>query len=116
MKSSQNTFEVLHNATKAHHYKKLIAQLNKDLQLANLDCAFKEGVSPEVLKNQLCDLVFRCINQNFADYLNLLYIIDVSESQIKDLDGSDIVLLTENVVFLILKREYQKVWYKEQYG
>jgi hypothetical protein len=45
----------------------------------------------------------------FAEYLNLIYIIDVSEEQIKKLDGSDLVILAEEVAFLILKREWQKV-------
>jgi hypothetical protein len=40
--------------------------------------------------------------------------VDVSEDQIKALDGSDLVALTENVVFLILKREYEKIWYKKR--
>lgn len=116
MMSYQNTLEVLQAATKEDNYKKLIAQINKDFQLANLDGEFEDTISPTVLKNELCELIFQCINQRFADYLNLLYIIDVSENQIKALDGSDLVILTENVVFLILKREYQKIWYKRRYS
>lgn len=115
MISYQNTLEVLQAATQEDNYKKLIAQLNKDLQLANLVHEFEDTITPSALKDELCELIFHCINQKFADYLNLLYIIDVSEAQVKALDGSDLFLLTENVVFLILKREYQKVWYKERY-
>src|SRR5690606_11762092 len=115
MISYQSTQEVLQAATKEDHYKQLIAQINKDLKLANLDCEFEDGISAVDLKNELCELVFHCINQTFTDYLNLLYIADVSEEQIKTLDGSELVLLTEDVVFLLLKREYQKVWYKQRY-
>jgi len=47
--------------------------------------------------------------------LNLLYIIDVSEDQIKILDGFDRIQLAEQVSFLILKREWQKVWFRKFY-
>ncbi|HLV63772.1 hypothetical protein [Galbibacter sp.] len=113
--SYQNTSEVLQAATQRDLYKNLIVQINKDLKFANLDCEFDYAISPHALANELCELIFNCINNKFADYLNLLYIADVPEHQIKALDGSDLVKLTQNVVFLILKREYQKVWYKTRY-
>lgn len=55
------------------------------------------------------------IQYKFAEYLNLLYIIDVPENEIKQLDGSDLVILAEQVAFLILKREWQKVWFRNYY-
>jgi len=113
--SYQNTSEVLQAATQRDLYKNLIVQINKDLKYANLDCEFEYTITPQALANELCELIFNCINNKFADYLNLLYIVDVPEHQIKALDGSDLVKLTQNVVFLILKREYQKVWYKTRY-
>jgi hypothetical protein len=42
---------------------------------------------------------------------NLLYIIDVSEDE-KKMDGSDLVILAEQVSFLIQTRR-QKVWFKK---
>jgi hypothetical protein len=48
------------------------------------------------------------IQYKFAEYLNLLYIIDVSEDEVKKMDGSDLVILAGAVSFLILKREWQK--------
>ena len=44
-----------------------------------------------------------------------LYIIDVPEEQIKSLDGSDLVELAEQVAFLVLKREWQKVWFRNKF-
>jgi hypothetical protein len=40
----------------------------------------------------------RLIQYKFAEYLNLLYIIDVRRRN-KKLDGSDLVILAEQVVF-----------------
>ena len=59
--------------------------------------------------------MLKLIQFKFAEYLNLLYIIDVSEAEIKKLDGSDLIQLAEQVTFLILKREWQKVWFRNKY-
>ena len=56
--------------------------------------------------------IYKLIQYKFAEYLNLLYIIDVPEDQVKKLDGTDITQLAEQVTFLILKREWQKVWFR----
>jgi hypothetical protein len=55
------------------------------------------------------------IQYKFAEYLSLLYIVDVPEDQVKKLDGSDIMELSEQVSFLILKREWMKVWFRSKY-
>lgn len=114
--SLPSTFtELVEEATKKDLYKKLIHQLNKDFLYANIDLEFNDGVLPSSLKFTLHETIYRLINEKFADYLNLLYIIDVSEDKIRQLDGSDMLLLSEQVAFLILQREWQKVWYKSQY-
>ena len=96
-------------------YQKLIEQINKDFNLANEAVDFSINTSPEELKIQLHKRIYRMIQYKFAEYLNLLYIIDVSEDQIKKLDGSDISELSTQVVFLILKREWMKVWFRNRY-
>lgn len=102
-------------AQKEALYLKLIEQINKDFNLANEGIDFPKSISPEELKIQLHEKIYRMINYKFAEYLNLLYIIDVSEEEIKKLNGSDLVILAENVVFLILKREWQKVWFRNKF-
>ena len=64
----------------------------------------------------LHETVYNLIQEKFTEYLNLLYIIDVPENQVKALDGSDTLKLSEDVSFLILKREWQKVWFKNKYS
>lgn len=97
-------------------YKKLIIQLNKDLLYANVDLEFDEEVLPTSLKLILQEEVYHLIQTKFSDYLNLLYIIDVSEIKVRALDGNDTIKLSEEVTFLILQREWQKVWYKAKYS
>jgi hypothetical protein len=110
-----NTESLLLEAEKETLYLKLIEQMNKDFNLANEAIDFPLSISPIELKLQLHDKIYRLIEYKFAEYLNLLYIIDVSEEQIKKLDGSDLVVLAEQVAFLILKREWQKVWFRNKY-
>ena len=110
-----NSDLLLTEATSENLYLKLIEQINKDFNLANEPIDFPLSTSPEELKIQLHEKVYRLIQYKFAEYLNLLYIIDVSEEQIKKLDGSDLVCLAEEVSFLILKREWMKVWFRNKY-
>jgi hypothetical protein len=110
-----NTDLLLSEAESENLYSKLIEQINKDFNLANEGIDFPMSTSPEDLKIQLNEKIYRLIQYKFAEYLNLLYIIDVPEDQIKKLDGSDISELSKQVAFLILKREWMKVWFRNRY-
>lgn len=109
------TEALLSEAENEKLYQKMIEQLNKDFSLANESIDIPEQTSAENLKAILHEKVYRLIQHNFAEYLNLLYIIDVSEEEVKKLDGSDIAVLSGQVAFLILKREWQKVWFKNRF-
>lgn len=110
-----NTDLLLVEAQEQSLYLKLIIQINKDFNLANEGVDFPMSISPEELKIQLHEKIYRMIMYKFAEYLNLLYIIDVAEEEVKKLDGSDLVVLAEQVTYLLLKREWQKVWFKNNY-
>ena len=102
-------------ATAENLYQKLIEQLNKDFNLANDPIDLPKSTLPNELKVQLHEKIYRLIQYKFAEYLSLLYIVDVPEDQVKKLDGSDIMELSEQVSFLILKREWMKVWFRSRY-
>lgn len=110
-----NTDHLLSEAEKENLYLKLIEQINKDFNLANEPIDFHSSTTPEELKIQLHEKIYRLIQYRFAEYLNLLYIIDVPEDQVKKLDGSDISELSGQVAFLVLKREWMKVWFRNKY-
>lgn len=111
-----NIESLLDEAQAKNLYSKLIDQLNKDFKLANIDLEFHHNILPTSLKLVLQESLYKLIQEKFIDYLNLLYIVDVSERDVKLLDGDDILTLSENVTFLILKREWQKVWYRSKYS
>ena len=110
-----STDELLSNAQKENLYPKLIDQINKDFNLANEGIDFPQSTTPQELKVQLHEKVYRLIQLKYTELLNLLYIIDVPEDTIKQLDGSDTVELSEQIAFLILKREWMKVWFRNYY-
>ncbi|WP_394758426.1 hypothetical protein [Flavobacterium sp.] len=113
---SPNTTDLLLSEAETENlYLKLIEQINKDFNLANEGIDFPMSTTPDELKIQLHEKIYRLIQYKFAEYLNLLYIIDVPEDQIKKLDGSDISELANQVSFLILKREWMKVWFRNRY-
>ncbi|WP_458627908.1 hypothetical protein [Winogradskyella sp. PC D3.3] len=116
MNLPSNFEDLIVEAEELQLYKKLIVQLNKDLLYANIDLEFDEEILPTSLKFLLQETVFNLIQSKFSDYLNLLYIVDVSEAKIRELDGSDALKLSEDVTFMLLQREWQKVWYKAKYA
>lgn len=110
-----STDELLSNAQKENLYSKLIDQINKDFNLANEAIDFPQSTTPNELKIQLHEKVYRLIQLKYTELLNLLYVIDVPEDTIKQLNGSDTVELSEQIAFLILKREWMKVWFRNYY-
>ena len=107
--------QLFNSAIQDNLYLKVIQQINKDFSLANESIDLDFDIAPDDLKTQLHNKIYRLIQYKFAEYLNLLYIVDVAEDEIKRLDGSDIVELSRQVSFLILKREWMKVWFRNKY-
>src|SRR5574343_223087 len=106
---------LISQAEEENLYFKLIEQVNKDFHLANESIDLPSSILPFEFKNRVHEKLLYLIQHKFTEYLNLLYIIDVSESEIKKIDGSDLVQLAEQVAFLVLKREWQKVWFRKYY-
>lgn len=116
MKLPSTFNQLIDEANTLDLYQKLVLQLNKDFLYANIDLDFDPDILPSSLKLLLHETVYKLIQEKFAEYLNLLYIIDVSEEVIRQLDGSDALQLADQVSFLILKREWQKVWFRHKYS
>jgi hypothetical protein len=109
------TDQLLKEAASIQLYGKLLEQVNKDFNFANESVDFHPNTTPEELKIQLNEKVFRLIQYHYAELLNLLYIIDVPEENVKQLDGTDTVELAKQLSYLILRREWMKVWFRAHY-
>ena len=110
-----DAFSLLDRALSENLYEQLLHQIQKDFGLANASISLEKNCTPEILQNILLDKIFELINHRFDDYLNVLYLMDVSETEVKSLSGHDLQLMAQEVVFLILKREWKKVWFRNHY-
>ncbi|SDQ24843.1 hypothetical protein [Flagellimonas zhangzhouensis] len=111
-----NSLELLETVQKEQLYQKLLQQLQKDFELANVSVEIPSDISPTELKSLLHEKIYLLIVEKFPEYLNLLYVVDISEQAVKNIPPSDVVDISAEVCFLLLKREWQKVWYKAKYS
>ena len=114
MLPSQNAVEFLKSVEVENLYSQLIQQLNKDFLLSNLNTRFDLSTTPVDLKQKLSDTLLNLITDQYDDYLNLLYRIDVSEKELLKIKNENLPTSIEQLTFVILKREYQKVWFKNR--
>lgn len=112
----QNSNDLLINAVKNNYYFMLIAQLNKDFNLAGFDFKLSKDNSPIALKEELKKGIQYLISNDTFTYNNLLYVVDVPEEVIKNMDASNMDEYVENITFLLLKRVWKKVWFKNKYA
>lgn len=108
--------ELLVNAVDQDLYDALIGQLNKDFVLANLEYVIVKDCNPELLKQKLELIVAKLVNNEFDSFLNLLYRVDLSEHKITELSKENQEIYITSISYLILKREWQKVWFKKNYS
>lgn len=112
----KTSLELLNYAASIALYEKLVTQLKKDFALANITLDLPEGITPLTLKTILKEKIYVLLLERFPDYLNLLYIIDVPEKSFSSIKSTNVVEVSEVVSFLVLKREWQKVWLKQSYN
>lgn len=111
-----NSIELLAYAQNQKLYVKLVQQLVKDFNRANVSINLNNEIAPKELTVLLHEKVYFLILEKFTEYLNLMYAIDVPERQFKKISSSDIVEVAEASSFLILQREFQKVTLKSKYS
>ncbi|WP_300027874.1 hypothetical protein [uncultured Maribacter sp.] len=90
-------------------------QIEKDFILANITIKIPEKVSPIQLVALIREKMYYLMMEHFAEYLNLMYIIDIPEKDFQNIVITDTVDVSDQVTLLILKREYRKVWYRNRY-
>lgn len=97
-------------------HEKLVAQIQKDFFLANIELFIPESISANALQSLIQEKLYVLLLEKFDDYLNVLYVIDIPEKSLKEINTADVVEVSKEVTFLVLKREFQKVWFKSQYA
>lgn len=113
---AENLFSTLQEACKAGLYEPLVLQLQKDFDRANVSVRFSGKLTAEELFTALHEKIYQLLMERFADYLNVLYVVDVPETAFRQIEPTDVVEVAKEVCLLILKREWQKVQMKENHG
>ena len=92
----------------------LIQQINKDARLSGIEAKFETTLSPKQLAIQLSELLYQLISSDFGSYLNFLYRIDIPEKTLRSIQETAPKLIVKQVTVLVLKREWQKVTFKNK--
>lgn len=98
----------------------LLAQVRKDFERASVPFP-RVGPAPEgeTTDQQWArgfeESIYRLLMERFDSYLNLMYAADVPERDFGNLKVTDAVDVARQVVLLLLRREWQKVWIRTSF-
>ena len=107
--------ELIRYASSVQLYEDLVLQIQKDFSLANLTLDLPADCNPNELKYLLQKNIQFLIEEKFSDFLNLLYVVDLPEATAKKILNIGDLHISEHYTFLILKRIWQKVWFRQKY-
>jgi hypothetical protein len=94
--------------------KKLIMQLNKDLSLSGIDTQFDISWNPESLISNLTKIIATLLEKDYQKFMNFLYRIDIPEKKLGNIVTSDFSEAVNEIVLMVLKKEWQKVWFRNR--
>ncbi len=92
----------------------VIRQVNKDFQLCGIDREISVEETPDQVIAQLGQILKALIRDDFRGFLNLLYRVDISESEISRGERHDLDAFVNEATYRLLKREWQKVWLRNR--
>jgi len=92
----------------------LILQLNKDFTMVGLDFNLSKESTPNVVVSYVEIYILNLIKKDFNSYVNLLYRIGVPEKQVREIKENDIQTISKKVAILILRKEWQKVFFRSR--
>ncbi len=102
--------------TQSNLYPQVLRQLQKDIDRAGIDYKIDPKIKPKDLIVVINELLLSALQHAFNEYLNLLYAVDVSEAEIRNFKSEKAEDIAGYATYLILKREWKKVWYRGQLG
>jgi len=110
-----NSNSLLQYAATCQLYSKLVRQINKDFHAARASLDVPAHIDPNALCDYLREKIYFLLLERFSDFLQLMYIVDIPETVYRQMQSEDVVEVAEQISFLVLKREWQKVWLKTNY-
>ena len=114
--SSNDSNSLLLVISKKGLYQNLLDQIKKDFELSGLSFPIEDSVKIDKLSTLLYTSIHQLILSNFEGYLQLLYRVDIPESSMQTNTIQNTGDFAKKATFLILKREWEKVYYRELYS
>lgn len=97
-------------------FEDLVKQVQKDFQTAVDTSIVFTAKTPTELVAQVVNELHRVITStSVSKFSNLLYRVDVAEADVKAVTSQDIDEYLERITFLLLKREFQKVYIRNTF-
>ncbi len=91
-------------------YPQLVLQLQKDINRAGIEYTINPEIKAKDLVRAVQELLLDRLQNEFNEYMNLLYAVDVSEAAMRNFESEKIDDIAAYATYLILKREWKKVW------
>jgi hypothetical protein len=96
-------------------YQKLLIQIRKDFGLTGLNIDLSDNTEPKELIMRISDVLYPLVQYRFDTFMQLLYRIDIAEQIMKSGEVETAEVLTAKATYQILKREWQKVEWREKF-
>jgi len=97
-------------------YQDLLQQLKKDFELSGISIQLEPTISEISLLKELQFQIKQLIDTNFDAFLQLLYRVDIPEKSMQSNDIQDSDIVATKTTFIILEREWKKVYYRKKYS
>ena len=92
----------------------LIQQIVKDADLAGAVFNCPKDISAKQFILKIYDFILELMTSDFGTYLNFLYRVDLSEKTLLSVTDTEPKRIAEQVTLMVLKREWQKVWFRSK--
>lgn len=111
----ENSEQLLILAYNEGLYRNLVIQLQKDFALSNCPLDISIDIKSDQLITAVVEKLYFLMMEKFQEYLNVLYVMDIPEKEFQHIEITDVVEVANQMTFLILKREFKKVWFRKTY-
>ncbi len=113
---ASNSSTLLSLVTNEGLFTDLLNQLQKDFELSGLSFEYTNSITTPTLIEKLQKKIARLVQTNFDAYLQLLYRIDIPEKMMHSDEMQDSVELAKKSTFVILQREWEKVYFRKKFS
>lgn len=97
-------------------FQDLLEQIRKDFELSGLSISIENEMKASELPKLLYSRIHQLILHNFNGYLQLLYRVDVPESSLQINNIVNTEDFAKKATLLLLKREWEKVYYRNRFS